>query len=219
MAHRVAPCSIAARDYHKRVNSPDFPKRDPAEPEFWNLRYQAAFAPWQSDHVPERLRAFVEAAKRPLRILVPGCGSALDVRFLAERGWEVLGIDFSAEALSAAASALGPCANRLREADFFAPLAEAPFDVVYERALLCALPRRRWSAWGLRMGELVRRGGSLAGFFYFDATERGPPFALHSQHELEALLGTNFERLEDSPVGDSIPVFAGKERWQVWRRL
>jgi len=25
-------------------------------------------------------------------------------------------------------------------------------------------------------------------------------------------------RIEDAPVGDSIPVFEGKERWQVWRR-
>jgi len=46
----------------------------------------------------------------------------------------------------------------------------------------------------------------------------GPPFALHSQPQLYALLAPAFERIEDAPVADSIPVFAGKERWQVWVR-
>jgi hypothetical protein len=68
------------------------------------------------------------------------------------------------------------------------------------------------------MGEVVRAGGMLAGFFYFDEGERGPPFPLHSQRELDALLAARFDRVEDSPVPDSIPVFLGKERWQAWRR-
>jgi hypothetical protein len=69
------------------------------------------------------------------------------------------------------------------------------------------------------VATLVPPGGALAGFFYFDAGERGPPFPLHAQAELDALLGDAFERIEDAAVEDSIPVFAGKERWQVWRRL
>jgi hypothetical protein len=113
---------------------------------------------------------------------------------------------------------LGPHARRVRRADFFAPIAEAPFDVVYERAFLCALPRRLWPDWGRRVAELVSPGGELAGYFYFDAGERGPPFPLHSQSELDGLLANGFERREDAPVADSIPVFDGKERWQVWRR-
>jgi hypothetical protein len=68
------------------------------------------------------------------------------------------------------------------------------------------------------MAELVRPGGTLAGFFYFDAGERGPPFPLHSQEELDGLLAGNFLRVEDRPVDDSIAVFRGKERWQAWRR-
>jgi len=30
------------------------------------------------------------------------------------------------------------------------------------------------------------------------------------------LLGERFDRVSDAAVGDSIPIFAGKERWQVW---
>jgi hypothetical protein len=70
----------------------------------------------------------------------------------------------------------------------------------------------------MRVAGLVEPGGVLAGFFFFDDGERGPPFPLHSQAELDALLGPAFEKVEDETAIDSIPVFAGKERWQVWRR-
>ena len=197
---------------------PTFPKRDPAGPEFWDLRYGARFAPWDAGKVPAQLRAFVAASSAPRRVLVPGCGSAWDVRFLAESGWDVLGIDFSLEALGAAREILGSLADRVRQADFFAPIAGEPFDVVYERAFLCALPRRLWGDWARRMADVVAPGGLLAGFFFFGEGERGPPFPLASMDELAALLEPAFERTQDAPVADSIPVFAGKERWQVWRR-
>jgi SAM-dependent methyltransferase len=200
------------------VSTPEFPKRDPADAEFWDLRYSARFVPWDARGVPLQLQAYVAGANAPRRVLVPGCGSAWDVLHFAEQGWEVTGLDFSREAVAAARAVLGRHAERVREADVFAPIAEAPFDVVYERAFLCALPRRLWPAWGRRMAELVERGGELAGFFFIDAGERGPPFPLHDDAELRALLEPAFSRVEDAPAEDSIAVFAGRERWQRWRR-
>jgi hypothetical protein len=35
--------------------------------------------------------------------------------------------------------------------------------------------------------------------------------------DLSRLLGTTFERTADEPVVDSLPLYAGKERWQIWR--
>jgi SAM-dependent methyltransferase len=205
------------------VTTPSFPKRDPGEPDFWDLRYEARFAPWDAGRVPARLARFIasQAApgeRAPAKALVPGCGSGYEVRALAEARWDVLGIDFSAEALAAARPVLGPFADRVRQADFFAPLAEAPFDLVYERAFLCALPRRLWPAWAARMAEVVGDDGLLAGFFFIADGERGPPFPLHGQDELDALLAPAFECVENEPVADSIAVFAGRERWQAWRR-
>lgn len=200
------------------ADAPNFPKVDPAQAQFWNLRYGAGFTPWDAGRVPGQFRDFIGSRGTPGRALVPGCGSAWEVRFLAEAGWHVVGIDFSPDAVESARSILGPWGDRVRQADFFAPVEGAPFDVVYERALLCALPRRLWRDWGRRMGELVASGGVLAGYFFFDAGERGPPFPLHSHAELAELLEPAFELLEDRAAVDSIPVFAGKERWQVWRR-
>ena len=153
-----------------------------------------------------------------MRVLVPGCGSGYEVRFFAERGDNVLGIDFADAALERARQTLGSLADRVRKADFFA-LDEPPFDLVYERTFLCALPRRLWPQWGVRVPQLVRPGGLLAGFFFFDDNERGPPFGI-SEARLHELLDPNFALSEDAavPAAQSVPVLAGKERWQVWKR-
>jgi len=200
------------------VDPPSFPRRDPADAEFWDLRYAADFTPWEAGRVPRQLRDFVVARPERASVLVPGCGSAHDVRFFAEQGWDVVGLDFSAEAVAAARPVLGPHAARVRQADVFAPIAEEPFDVVYERAFLCALPRRLWPAWGARMAGLVKPRGLLAGYFFIASGDRGPPFPLHVDAELRALLEPAFERVADEAVDDSLEVFAGHERWQLWRR-
>lgn len=198
---------------------PKFPKLDPALAEFWDVRYRERFTPWDAGAVPRQLRELVSGERPPGRVLVPGCGSGHDVRCFAEAGWDVDGIDFSAAALEAARPVLGPFAERVRQADFFGPAVAGPYALVYERAFLCALPRARWSEWASRMAGLVAPGGRLAGFFFIDAgLMRGPPFPLDSRAELDALLGASFACEEDREVPDSLPVFAGRERWQSWRR-
>ena len=153
-----------------------------------------------------------------MKVLIPGCGAAHEVRFFAGRGWDVAAIDFSPAAVAHAKQLLGDLAIRVREADFFGEaLGRERFDAVYERAFLCALPRHLWAAWAARVADLITPGGRLFGFFFFDASEKGPPFGISST-ALEALLEINFDRIEDAQPADSIGVFAGKERWQVWQR-
>lgn len=199
---------------------PKFPKLDPAGAEFWDVRYRESFTPWDAGKVPAQLRDYVgKTAPPPARVLVPGCGSGHDVRFFAESGWNVEGIDFSEAALEAAGAVLGPHRARMRFADFFGNDVAGPFDLIYERAFLCALPRGLWPKWSKRVAQLVPPGGHIAGYFFFDPGERrGPPFPLDSQAELESVIGAAFTRVEDAAVPDSLPVFDGKERWQVWRR-
>jgi hypothetical protein len=68
-----------------------------------------------------------------------------------------------------------------------------------------------------RWAELLKPGALLGGFFYFDTSPKGPPFGCATER-LHELLAPRFTRLEDLAVTDSIPVFDGKERWQVWQR-
>ncbi len=191
------------------------PKEDAAQPEFWEKRFRESFTPWDAGRVPSALEQFLGMEPRGQRILIPGCGSGYEVRAFAEAGFETLAIDFAPAAMERAQRILGPLAHLVRLADFFEFDFARRFDLVYERAFLCALPRRLWPRYAPRVSELLLSGGRLAGFFYFDDGERGPPFGLKSG-ELESLLGGHFVRTADAAVNDSIPIFAGKERWQIW---
>lgn len=191
--------------------------QDSSLPEFWETRYRGAVTPWDAGRAPADFRRFAAGYAGERRALIPGCGSAYEARLLGEEGWSVTAIDFSPAALEAARLTLGPFAACAVEADFFRFDAGAPWPVVYERAFLCALPRRIWRDYAGRAARLLAPGGLLAGYFYFDENLRGPPFGA-APDELAMLLGGDFELAEDRPVADSLPVFQGKERWMVWRR-
>jgi SAM-dependent methyltransferase len=192
------------------------PRLDPAGADFWDLRFREGFIPWDAGGVPAALQAFLAREPAGRRVLVPGCGTGYEVRAFAAAGHDVLAIDFSAAAIDAARRVAPELGHLVVHGDFFAhPLGS--FDLVYERAFLCALPRAHWPRWAARVAEIVPPGGRLAGFFFWSDDERGPPFGLKAG-ELEALLAPAFARIDDAAVADSIPVFAGRERWQVWQR-
>ncbi len=191
--------------------------QDSSRPDFWDTRYDNHVMPWDAGGVPARLASHADALRPGSRILVPGCGTGYEACFLASRGFEVLAIDFSAPAVALAKSRAGPFAHCFIEADFFSFDAGAGFDVVYERAFLCALPRRMDDDYAVRMSALIPSGGTLIGYWFFDDNLRGPPFGT-TRERLEALLSPSFLPESDESVEDSLPVFAGKERWQVWRR-
>ena len=190
----------------------------PEHPDFWCKRFGNGVTPWDAGTTPAALCDFAQRQPAPLRTLIPGCGSAWEAAWLAGLGWPVTALDFSPTAVTKARDVLGDASPvELVCADFFTYRpAQAP-QLIVERAFLCALPRKLWPEWARHIAELLPAGGLLAGFFFLCEQLKGPPFGIQGD-ELEALLQANFERLEDAPVADSIPVFAGRERWQVWRR-
>ncbi|MDB5763780.1 MAG: SAM-dependent methyltransferase [Herminiimonas sp.] len=197
---------------------PTFQTGDPSAPAFWTERFERNFMPWDRGGVPAALEQFVAAAPGPMVALIPGCGIGYEVAYLSEAGWDVTAIDFSPAAVAAAQAALGPWAGRVLEADFFTFVPQKPIEMIYERAFLCALPRRKWERVVQRWAELLPVDGLLAGFFFFDAALKGPPFGA-DRDELQALLRPYFVLTDNQAVNDSIAVFKGRERWQVWRRI
>lgn len=197
---------------------PTFETRDPSMPEFWTERFEQNYMPWDNGDVPEAMRKFVERAPQPLVTLIPGCGAGYEVALLAESGWNVTAIDFSQAAVTTAQRILGRWADRVVHADFFSYTPPTPINLIYERAFFCALPPQMRTSVVARWAELLQPSGLLAGYFYFDDAPKGPPFGILPA-ELDMLLEPFFKRIEDQPVSNSLPVFAGKERWQVWCRL
>ena len=195
----------------------DFHTRDPLSPAFWDERFDKQFTPWDQGGVPRRLAQFVAGSPAPLRCLIPGCGSAYELALMLEHGWNATAIDFSPGAVAAAQAVLGERAGQVELADFFAWQPQAPLDLIYERAFLCAMPRAMWPQVAARWAQLLAPGAMLAGYFFFDDNAKGPPFGI-GREQLFELLAPQFDCLADESVDDSIAVFAGKERWMAWRR-
>lgn len=210
----IDSCQVTSGDAQPM---PTFQARDPVQAEFWSERFEQQFMPWDAGGVPQALRQFVAEAPQPYVTLIPGCGTGYEVACLSEAGWDVMAIDFSAAAVTAAKASLGRWGERVEQADFFTYVPPRPLQLIYERAFLCALPHEKWPAIVARWAQLLPSGGLLAGLFFYDVTAKGPPFGA-VREELEALLHPYFTCIEERAVSDSLPVFAGRERWQIWRR-
>lgn len=208
----------AAKPAELRFEGRSMPSAEANDPDFWNQRYRAGPVPWDQHGVPMRFAEFLRGTPVTGRALVPGCGTGYEIRALHDAGWPVLGLDFCSAAIERAHALLGPLASLVRPGDFFHPSADpGVFHLVYERTFLCALPPALQPAYAARMAELIVPGGLLAGFFFHGPEDEPPPHPLPPA-ALAALLSPHFERIEDRSVPDSLPLYAGKERWQVWRR-
>jgi thiopurine S-methyltransferase len=193
------------------------PSERPERPEFWCKRFASGVTPWEAGHVPAAFQRFVAAQAHVRQTLIPGCGSAREAAYLARQGWPVTALDFSPQAIAAARRLVGETTVDLICDDFFTFAPARPYELIYERAFLCALPRTHWADWSRRIGELLAPGGLLAGYFFVSERSKGPPFGIQAE-QLTGLLDPNFDCLADEPVSDSVPVFANSERWQIWRR-
>jgi thiopurine S-methyltransferase len=153
------------------------------------------------------------------RVLVPLCGKAEDLAFLAALGHEVVGVELAEQAvreffadhgLVPDVAPLGPYlayrAGRitLLVGDIFALTAElaGPIDALYDRAALVALP----AALRPRYVELLRAvvpaaaAGLVITIEYDESLMEGPPFAVH-EAELRALFaGCAIDLLDHGPA-------------------
>ena len=193
------------------------PEQRPEHPDFWCKRFAEGVTPWDAGRAPAALVKLAAEQPSPLHTLIPGCGSAWDAAYLAQLGWPVTALDFSPAAVATASKILENVAVNLVCGDFFTFLPSRPYELIYDRAFLCALPRKMWADWGRRVAELLPSGALLAGYFFVCEQLKGPPFGILAE-ELDALLVANFVKIEDVAVLDSIPVFSGRERWQIWQR-
>lgn len=188
---------------------------DSSRPEFWNVRYAAGETPWDFHGVPLALKEFLKTSQSA-SVLIPGCGAGYEVRAFHDAGWEAVAIDFSLVAVERARSELGALATNVVEADFFThDFGSGRFDVIYERTFLCAMPPDLWPAYIKRVTKLLRPGGKLAGIFFYGEERDPPPYPL-SPEKAGKLFEEKFSLVKTSSISDSLPTFAGNERWQEW---
>jgi thiopurine S-methyltransferase len=206
--------------------------------DFWQARWDAGQIGFHEGRPNAHLERFVEELRHHAepRVLVPLCGKSADLRFLAERGFQVTGVELVPEAVRAffAESQLDPqeirdgglpclAAGRIRVAigDFFAwdPEQSEPIDAAYDRAALIAVrPEDRERYVGHLLGAL-RPGGRLllVTFAYDPAAMTGPPFSVDAAEVRRLLEGRGtLTCLADDDILEREPRF--RERGLTWLR-
>ena len=155
-------------------------------PNFWQEHFDKGHTPWDRSDASPQLRQWLDSGElKPCRIAVPGCGKGWEVAELAGRGFDTIGIDYTAGAVQAAQSLLvqRQLSAKIIQADVLTYVPDAPFDAVYEQTCLCALDPDHWIAYTEQLARWIRPGGSL--YILFMQVERpgarqglkqGPPF-------------------------------------------
>ena len=191
-------------------------------PDFWDGLYAMGGDGWELGQPAPALVDFVEQTPPPRgRVAVLGCGRGHDARFLAARGYEVVGYDFSKAAVTAAralAQRDGVTVD-FEQRDIFTLGREAAhaFDGVWEYTCYCAIDPARRPEYVRTVSAIVRPGGwLLACFFPLRTLTAGPPFPV-SRAEVRRRFAASF-RLEraQAPLR-SVRARQGRE-WLVFAR-
>lgn len=190
---------------------------------YWDAIYEAETRPrWDLGDVAPPLKHWLEHARpQPGRVLIPGCGFGHDVRLLAERGFEAVGVDFADRAIARALElhANAPGTPRFRQADIFdlAATDAGAFDYVYEYTCFVAIHPQRRAEYARLVHRVLRPGGRLIGCFYNHGRPGGPPYDATREHVLAAFAkGFRIEKLEVSP--HSVERRQGHELWAEFVR-
>ncbi len=149
----------------------------------WDESYAAGELPWDTGEPEPLLVDFVTAGRvPPTRTLEIGAGTGTNALWLAERGFEVLGIDVAPHAIERATAKLdGRNLNcRFRTLDFLlASPPEAPFHFVFDRGCFHVFDEEEERArFAAQVASILAPGGlwlSLIGSTEGPPREFGPP--------------------------------------------
>lgn len=183
------------------------------EPDFWLQRWQNSEIGFHAAQVQAALRAHWPrlGLAKGATVFVPLAGKSLDMAWLADEGFRVVGVELSAIAVDAffgergvtpEVSQRGNCvvksfgAIEIWRGDFFTldRTAMPKLDALYDRAALVAMPPDLQARYAAKLAELMPAGapGLLIGLDYDPAEMSGPPFNL-SQVRVRALLTPAFD--------------------------
>lgn len=178
--------------------------------EFWLEKWQRNETGFHLDEVNSSLvAAWPQLGVTAGRVLVPLCGKSVDVLWLLQQGFDVVGIELSALALTALKADIQQllggeferqerdgliidCHPRvvLIEGDLFAvtPDHVGPIAAVYDRAAMVALPAAMRERYRTQVVRLAAAAPQLLITLDYDQTVAGgPPFAV-SDAEVRASL-------------------------------
>ena len=197
------------------------------DPQFWHERWRDGNTPWHRAAPSERLTTCF--GKLPVaagvQVFVPLCGRSVDMRWLLERQYRVLGVELSEVAARQFFDDHGLRINACERhglpaleapgiqilcADVFALTAEhlAEVAVVYDRGALVALDDADQARYAGMLCERLPAGASqlLLTLEYDPTRMQGPPFSV-DEVRVRTLYGQRFQiaRVDSAEVLDQEP--------------
>lgn len=194
----------------------------------WQRRWRDDDTPWnlQGPH-PEMEtlweRLHLEAGFKGAGAYVPGCGHGHDAAFLAKQGLTTKAVDFVPEAITAAQSIYENAVGlSFAVEDALQRRELGIYDLVYDRAMLCALQPENRLPYVESMHYRLKSDGLLAGFIFAEVDlppgQEGPPFGF-TDRALTELLSSKFDPVCWERVHSAMPGSSIKSEWLViWRK-
>lgn len=145
--------------------------------------------------VLERLR--VEAGvQEKAKVFVPGCGRAHDAAFFAKEAFITKASDLSYDAIEAAKSLYKDQVGlTLAVEDVMTVSENEQFDIVFDRAMLCAMRPHQRKPYLDQVHSMLKPGAVFVGILFESVSideNDGPPFAL-TQEMQRAMFLENYE--------------------------
>ena len=185
---------------------------------FWLDRWEENRIGFHQSEVNENLQRYWPTLPPRSRVLVPLCGKSRDLLWLAEQGYDVTGVELSPLAVGAFFEEQGIAHSRAEEETGFAYRAQTqalrivcgdffvfeapPFDALYDRAALIALPQKLRASYTDRCRRLLAQSAAilLVTLEYDQQQMDGPPYSV-SATEVATLWG---DRLQLTSAEDLI---------------
>ncbi|ALG66788.1 thiopurine S-methyltransferase [Beggiatoa leptomitoformis] len=169
--------------------------------EFWHKRWERNQIGFHQTEINTHLQTYWQALNLPkgASVFVPLCGKSLDMLWLLEQGYRVLGIELSKVAVRDffTENNLTPTVTTYKTfnrwamdeieilcGDFFhlTPTELQTCTAIYDRASLVALPPEMRNDYAQQLATLFPTNTQilLVTFEYSQAEMQGPPFAVHA---------------------------------------
>ncbi len=129
----------------------------------YEVMYRMGKPVWDTGTTPPEIIAAIAQERTPGRALDLGCGTGTHAIYLAQRGWDVIGIDFSPKAISAAREKARQASAKVdfQVADVSRLKLSGKFDFALDVGCFHGLDAGEQKRYIEQLARLVRPGGKF----------------------------------------------------------
>jgi thiopurine S-methyltransferase len=201
------------------------------DPDFWHQRWNEGRTAFHQGKPNEHLVKHLARLGEGKRVLVPLCGKAEDLAWLAAQGHQVVGVELVETAVQAFFAERGVTPEVKRDGvftrytagaitvlagDFFATTLDrlGPIDALYDRAALIALPPTMRADYVEHLRALLPEGapGLVVTVEYPQEQMAGPPFSVPEAELRAHYAGCEVELLDDVAADGRVGDVSGREK-------